>query len=129
MSGAGSPIEDRRSCASWSRRAFAIMAATALAACSGTFNPGDPFSAAQPVPAGVPPQPGAPSPAGAVRVGLILPLSAGGNAGAAAQAMRSAAEMAIAEFNASNLQLLTKDDAGTAAGAQAAAREAIDEGA
>jgi branched-chain amino acid transport system substrate-binding protein len=129
MSGAGSPIEDRRPCASWSRRALAIMAAAALAACTGTFNPGDLFSAAQPVPAGGPPQPGAPGPAGGVRVGLILPLSAGGNAGAAGQAMRSAAEMAIAEFNAPNLQLLTKDDAGTAAGAQAAARQAIDEGA
>lgn len=128
---AGSPIEGRRACAWWSRRAVAVMVAAVLSGCTGTgFNPGDLFSNAQPPPAAPPPTvtPAGPN-AGAVRVGLILPLSAGGNAGAAGQAMRSAAEMAVAEFNATNLQLLTKDDAGTASGAQAAAQQAIDEGA
>ena len=135
MSGAGSPIVECRGRASRSWRAVVIMLAAALAACTGTFNPGDLLSAGQPAPPGAPgngpPQPGAPAPlpAGGVRVGLILPLSAGGNAGAAGQAMRRAAEMALAEFNASNIQLLTKDDAGTAAGAETAARQAIDEGA
>jgi ABC-type branched-subunit amino acid transport system substrate-binding protein len=66
---------------------------------------------------------------GQVRVGLILPLSASGNAGLAAQSMKSAAEMALAEFNSPNVQLLVKDDAGTAQGAQLAAQQAIDEGA
>ena len=35
---------------------------------------------------------------GQVKVGLILPLSAAGNAGVAAQSMKNAAEMALAEF-------------------------------
>ncbi len=37
---------------------------------------------------------------GQVKVALILPLSAGGNAGIAALSMKNAAEMALAEFNA-----------------------------
>ena len=43
--------------------------------------------------------------------------------------MRNAADLAIAEFNGPNIQLLAKDDAGTTAGAQAAAQQAIDQGA
>ncbi len=66
---------------------------------------------------------------GAVRVALILPLSAGGNAGAAAQSMKNAAELALAEFSNPNVQLIVKDDAGTPQGAQAAARAALQEGA
>jgi branched-chain amino acid transport system substrate-binding protein len=67
--------------------------------------------------------------AGQVKVGLILPLTAAGNAAVAGQAMKNAAEMAMAEFNNPNIQLLVKDDAGTAPGAQAAAQQAISEGA
>jgi ABC-type branched-subunit amino acid transport system substrate-binding protein len=66
---------------------------------------------------------------GQVKVGLILPLTATGNAGLAAQSMKNAAEMALAEFNAPNIQLLVKDDAGTAPGAQQATQEALEEGA
>ncbi len=66
---------------------------------------------------------------GAVKVALILPLSAGGNAGIAGQSMRNAAEMALAEFSGANIQLVTKDDSGTAPGAQQATTQAIDEGA
>jgi ABC-type branched-subunit amino acid transport system substrate-binding protein len=66
---------------------------------------------------------------GEVRVGLILPLSAAGNAGVAAQSMKNAAEMALAEFNSPNIQLLVKDDGGTAGGAQQAAQEVLGEGA
>ena len=65
---------------------------------------------------------------GQVRVALILPLSAGGNAGVAGQAMRNAAEMALAEFNNPNIQLLVKDDAGSADGARLAAQQSVDEG-
>ena len=54
-----------------------------------------------------------------VKVGLILPLSAGGNAGVAGQSMRNAAEMALAEFNTPNIQLLVKDDGGSARGGAA----------
>src|SRR5215469_13135715 len=67
--------------------------------------------------------------AGQVRIALILPLSAPGNAGVAGQAMRNAAEMALAEFNAPNIQLLVKDDAGTPDAARQGAQQALDEGA
>src|SRR5439155_1567617 len=43
--------------------------------------------------------------------------------------MRNAAEMALAEFNSQDLQLLVKDDGGSAPGAQQAAQQALDEGA
>jgi ABC-type branched-subunit amino acid transport system substrate-binding protein len=66
---------------------------------------------------------------GQVRVGLILPLSAAGNVGQAAQSMRNAAELALAEFKNPNIQILVKDDAGTPIGAQLAAQQAIGEGA
>ena len=66
---------------------------------------------------------------GQVRVALILPLSGQGNAAAAGQSMKNAAEMALAEFKSSNIQLLVKDDGGTVQGAQAGAQQAISEGA
>jgi branched-chain amino acid transport system substrate-binding protein len=66
---------------------------------------------------------------GQVKAGLILPLSGPGNTGIAGQAMRNAAEMAIAEFNSPNLQLLVKDDGGTAEAARLGAQQALDEGA
>src|SRR4249919_1183082 len=60
---------------------------------------------------------------GAVRVALILPLSAGGNAGTVALSMKNAGEMALSEFNSPNIQLLVKDDGGTSGGAQQALAE------
>jgi ABC-type branched-subunit amino acid transport system substrate-binding protein len=66
---------------------------------------------------------------GQVKVGLILPLSAAGNAGVAALSMKNAAEMALAEFQNPNLQLLIKDDAGNPQGAQAGTQQALAEGA
>jgi branched-chain amino acid transport system substrate-binding protein len=79
------------------------------------------------------PQPALPQTAmlgsGQVRVALILPLTAAGNAGVAAQSMKNAAEMALADFRNSEIQLLVKDDAGTPQGAQAAAQQAMSEGA
>jgi hypothetical protein len=66
---------------------------------------------------------------GQVKVGLILPLSAAGNAGVAAQSMKNAAEMALAEFQNPNLQLLIKDDGGSPQGAQQGTQQALDEGA
>jgi ABC-type branched-subunit amino acid transport system substrate-binding protein len=67
--------------------------------------------------------------AGQVKVALILPMSGAGNAGVAAQSMRNAADMALAEFNNPDIQLLVKDDAGSAGGAQQAAQQSLDEGA
>jgi branched-chain amino acid transport system substrate-binding protein len=107
---------------------FAAWSAIALSACSGNPSPGDLFgNLGNPAPA--PAQPAAQIGAGHVKVGLILPLSGSGNAAIAAQSMRNAAEMALSEFNNPDLQLLVKDDAGTAPGAQQAAQQALDEGA
>src|SRR3569833_2273041 len=66
---------------------------------------------------------------GQIRVGLILPLSAQGNAGVAAQSMKNAAEMALAEFKQPNVSLLVQDDGGTPQGAANAAQQAIAQGA
>src|SRR6516165_6790211 len=96
-----------------------------LAGCSG-FSPTD-LLTNPPAPGG-PPQAGTSLGAGRVRVALLLPLSAGGNAGVAAISMRNAAEMALAEFNSQDLQLLIKDDGGNAPGAQLAAQQGLDEG-
>jgi len=105
--------------------AAALAAAVCLAGCSGTVNSGD-LSAGF----GAAPAPAVPGRSGGdFKVGLILPLSAGGNAGAAGQAMRNAAEMALAEVGDSNIQLLPKDDSGTGQGAQTAVQQAVDEGA
>jgi ABC-type branched-subunit amino acid transport system substrate-binding protein len=78
-----------------------------------------------------PPPPAQPSAVGTgqVKVALILPLSGQGNAGVTAQSMRNAAEMALTEFNNPNIQLLVKDDGGSAAGADQAAQQALAEGA
>ena len=76
-----------------------------------------------------PVQPGTQIGSGQIRVALILPLSAPGNAGVAATSMKNAAEMALAEFKNPNIQLLVKDDAGNPQTAQAGAQQAISEGA
>ena len=113
------------------RAAIGAFCLSLLAACAGQSDsqlnsifgdePSDPFQqqALQP-PMG--------NPAG-VRVGLILPLGAGGNAGTAAQSMRNAAELALAEFANPNIQLIVKDDGGNAHGAQMAAQQVLTEGA
>src|SRR3954447_19067228 len=79
-------------------------------------------------PAGPPQEPTAVG-SGQVKVALILPLSASGNAGVAAQSMKNAAEMALAEFQNPNIQLLIKDDGGSPQGASAGAQQAVSEGA
>ena len=105
-----------------------LAAAAVLAACTST-NLGNlgTTDAAPPQPAEA--QPGAAIGTGQIRVALILPLSAPGNAGVAALSMKNAAEMALAEFKNPNIQLLVKDDAGNPQNAQAAAQQAIGEGA
>ncbi len=65
---------------------------------------------------------------GPIKVGLLLPLSASGNAGVAAQSLRNAAEMAVAERDGQNIRLLIRDDGGTAQGSQNAAQQLLDEG-
>ena len=102
---------------------IALLSACAGQQGAGPGGTGDQFAAA----------PGGPQSTaigtGQVKVGLILPLSAPGNAGLVAQSMRNSAELAIAEFNSPNIQLLVKDDGGTSLGAQQAAQQALDEGA
>jgi branched-chain amino acid transport system substrate-binding protein len=112
-----------------SRRAALVgMAAALLAGCSVSLNPSTQPAQQESAPAASPP-PAAAIGSGEVKVGLILPMTAGGNAGAAARSMKNAAELAIAEFNSPNIQLLIKDDGGSAQGAQQAAQQALEEGA
>lgn len=113
--------------------ALGAAAASALTACAenkigdfgGFENPfkDNPFT---PQPQ-VPQQPAIGS--GQIRAGMILPLSAPGNAGVAAASMKNAAEMALAEFKNPDIQLLVKDDTGNPQTAQAAAQQAMNEGA
>jgi len=127
-----SRIPRNSSIARYSRRALLSCAAVAvaglLAACAGgggqatldaNIPAGGGGGALQPSEIGT----------GQVKVALILPLSASGNAGIAAQSMKNAAELALAEFSEPNIQLLVKDDGGTSAGAQFAAQQAMGEGA
>jgi len=108
-----------RACSAW---LAALASIGLLAGCSGNL----PDLASSP---GAPQQPTTNIGEGRVKAGLILPLSASGNATVAAQSMRNAAEMALAEFNNPDLQLLVKDDGGSAPGAQQAAQQALDGGA
>ncbi|MBS9477453.1 penicillin-binding protein activator [Ancylobacter radicis] len=113
-----------------SRRAFLLMAGSAaLSACGSIRDTPPPQAEIAPVEPAAPQLPANVLGTGTVRIGLILPLSASGNAALAAQSLRNAAEMAIAEFTGANIQLIVKDDTGTGPGAQAAAQQAIDEGA
>src|ERR1700742_2778403 len=112
-----------------------VLGAPLLGACAGVqqslssfSNPFSSNNAPPPAPAGPAQQPQAIG-NGQVKVGFILPLSASGNAGVAAQSMKNAAEMALAEFQNPNIQLLIKDDGGTSQGAQQAAQQALDESA
>jgi hypothetical protein len=110
------------------RRSIAGLLATAgvfVAGCTQNSQ----YLSSTPPPGSAQAAPGATIGTGQVKAGLILPLSAPGNAGVAGQAMRNAAEMAIAEFNTPNLQLLVKDDGGTAEAARIGAQQSLDEGA
>jgi ABC-type branched-subunit amino acid transport system substrate-binding protein len=69
------------------------------------------------------------APPGGPRSACCSALSASGNAAVAAQSMRNSAEMALAEFQNPNIQLLIKDDGGNAQGAAQGAQQALDEGA
>lgn len=96
-----------------------------LAGCSTAMGP-----APAPAAAVVPP-PTAPGEAQRppVKIALLLPLGGMGETAAIAKSMKQAAEMALFERNDPYVQLITKDDGGTAAGARAATDEAIKEGA
>jgi branched-chain amino acid transport system substrate-binding protein len=110
------------------RRSIAGLLATTGALLAGCSNNSQYLSSTPPPQSAAAPQ-GATIGTGSVKAGLILPLSAPGNAGVAGQAMRNAAEMAIAEFNNPNIQLLVKDDGGTAEAARLGAQQSLDDGA
>jgi branched-chain amino acid transport system substrate-binding protein len=111
------------------RHATAGLLATTAALLAGCSGNSQYLSSTPPPGLGQQPPLGATIGAGEVKAALILPLSAPGNAGVAGQAMRNAADMALAEFNAPNIQLLVKDDAGTPEAARQGAQQALDEGA
>ena len=116
------------------RRLLAGLLATTAAVLSGCssnssiFSNSHFFSSAPPAPATPAASPATTIGTGQVKVGLILPLSAGGNAGLAGQAMRNAAQMALEEFSQPNIQLLVQDDAGNATTAQAVAQQSLGQG-
>lgn len=98
--------------------------ALALGACSGGTGGLPGFDSA-----GSKPPAGPTIGTGSVKVGLILPLTAEGAGATVGNSLKNAAEMALAEFPGADLTLLVKDDRGTPEGAQAAAQEALREGA
>lgn len=108
-----------------SRWLVAVALAFLLGGCTGSFSVGDLLPGSAPGPS----QPATSIGEGQVKVGLILPLSGSGSTGVVAQSMRNAAEMALAEFPGADIQLLIKDDGGSAPGAQQAAQQVLDEGA
>jgi ABC-type branched-subunit amino acid transport system substrate-binding protein len=124
----GSDTTARRTSGATRRTAIGLLlGAPLLSACTvGQFS--NSFGNSEAAPAGPPQQP-ATAGTGHVKVGLVLPMSASGNAGVAAQSMKNASEMALAEFQNPNIQLLIKDDGGTPQGAQQGAQQALDEGA
>ncbi len=103
------------------RAALAFIGGTglALAGCSSSS-----FDTARPP--GLLPEPAILPPAGdvlgtgSVRVAMLLPLSAQGNAAGLAQAMRNAAELGLADFVNNDLTVVVRDTGGTPEGAMAA---------
>ncbi len=65
---------------------------------------------------------------GTVRVSLLVPKTAPGNAASIANEIRNGALLALQDFGQNSIQLVIKDTAGQAASAQAVASEAISEG-
>ncbi|MEO1542716.1 MAG: penicillin-binding protein activator [Pseudomonadota bacterium] len=64
-----------------------------------------------------------------VRIALALPVGGISQTAIVAKSLKQAAEMALFERDDPNIQLIVKDDQGTSAGATAAAKAAIGEGA
>ena len=108
-----------------SRTVVLFTLAFTISACSGDFN----RFGGQGIQGGQVPVSGETIGTGNVRIALLLPSSATGNAGVAATAMRNAAQLAVSDFQAADIQILVKDTGGTPAGAAAAAQAAISEGA
>lgn len=65
---------------------------------------------------------------GAVRVSLLIPKSAPGNAASIANEIRNGALLAMQDFGQNSIQLVIKDTKGQAADAQGSASQAVSEG-
>jgi ABC-type branched-subunit amino acid transport system substrate-binding protein len=110
---------------------FAVAASLFIAGCQSTDLGVDPGRQAGNAPPAVP----TPNANGEVvgtpgrpRVAMLLPKSAAGNGAVVAGELRNGALLAMRDFGGSEMELVIKDTAGQAAGAQAAASEAIREG-
>ena len=117
------------------RRISGLAALALLAGCQGVQmglpmpDGGEPvMQQSEPVPANLPPATGEVIGSGPVRVAMLLPMSAPGNAGKVAQGFRNAAALAVEDFPGT-VELVIKDTAGIATTATDAAAEAYTEGA
>jgi ABC-type branched-subunit amino acid transport system substrate-binding protein len=108
------------------RKAAVLVSLLLLAACTGGGPGGGGFDFGG---GGGTPVTGEVLGTGSVKIGLLLPLSANGNAGQIARDMKNAADLAIRDFKTADIQVLVKDDLGTVDGARAAASAAISQGA
>lgn len=112
----------------WARASLLLLAAQlTLSGCVGTLpgNVGGPGTQIIEPPAVA----GETIGSGAVRVGVLLPLSGQGNQPAVGAVFKNAAQLALDNLQGNDLTLLVKDTGGTAQGASNAARAAISEGA
>ena len=105
-----------------------IGATLFLAGCNSTST-GESFGTGPTSPGPTPEPTGDLIGTGSIKVALILPKSAGGQSAAIAGQLRNAAELALKDFPGADVQILVKDDQGTTEGGQAAASQAIAEGA
>jgi branched-chain amino acid transport system substrate-binding protein len=102
------------------RLMLATLAVAVLVAACGGGSGGGP---------GMPAVGGGGGSGGAVKVALLLPITASGNTPAVAKALKQAAELALFDFDNPGVTLVPKDTRGTPDGARAAAQSAVSEGA
>jgi ABC-type branched-subunit amino acid transport system substrate-binding protein len=75
------------------------------------------------------PGPGITGSTGAVKVAVLLPITASGSTPAVAKALKQAAELALFDFDNPNVTLIPKDTKGSPEGARLAAESALHDGA
>ncbi len=113
-----------------SLRAFCITLSAVLIMSACSANLGQQSAAIAPAANNAPvPQTGSMASKRQVKIAVLLPLAGFDQSAAIAKSMKQAAEMALFERNDPRVQLVVKDDGGTARGAQTAATNAVAEGA
>jgi ABC-type branched-subunit amino acid transport system substrate-binding protein len=118
----------RREFAHPSRRLVLVTTLGGLTSLTGCFGDGPQLPTLPGLAPATPPA-GAPLGTGSVKVALVLPMTAGGQSSQIAQQLKNAAELALQSYQGADLQLIVKDDAGTTEGGEAAASQAIADGA